>query len=274
MVVDAHIHLWKYHPVKDAWITDDMAIIQRDFFPQDAQAVFLQNGIDGCVAVQASQTVEENRFLLQLASENPFIKGIVGWTDLASAEIETTLETYKAQPLIKGFRHVAQGEPDGFLLRDEIVNGIRQVGKNGYTYDILIYGHQLADAIQLSEKLPGQPFVLDHCAKPALRENNIAQWKQQIKEIALNPDMYCKVSGLLTEDHWHNCNHKQLTECLDVIFESFGTGRILFGSDWPVILVAGHYNRWKAIIEEYTAQFSSAEQQAVFGGNAIKFYNL
>lgn len=274
MVIDAHVHFWKYHPVKDAWITDDMAVIQRDFLPDDALEVFAQNGVDGCVAVQASQSLEENQFLTALATESDIIKGIVGWVDLAAPDVADTLHHLKNEPKLKGFRHVAQGEPDGFLVCDEIISGIHEVGKQGFTYDILIYGHQLTDAIQLSEALPGQPFVIDHCAKPALRTNSITTWKQQIKEIALNPDMHCKVSGLLTEDHWHNCNEKQLKECLDVIFESFGTSRILFGSDWPVVLVAGHYAQWKAIIAQYASQFTAQEQDAIFGGNAVRFYNL
>lgn len=274
MIIDSHVHFWKFDPVRDAWITDDMAVIQRDFLPPDAQAVFADTNVDGCVAVQASQSVEENQFLLTLTAENPFIKGVVGWTDLADANIPHTLQALKSEPKLKGFRHVAQGEPDGFLVRDEIVEGIKEVGRQGFTYDILIYGHQLHDAIQLSETLPGQPFVLDHCAKPALKSNDITTWKPQIKELAQNPDVCCKVSGLLTEDHWHNCNEKQLQECLDVVFESFGTHRVLFGSDWPVILVAGQYGSWKKTIERYTLQFTQQEREAIFGGNAVRFYKL
>lgn len=274
MIIDSHVHFWNYDKVKEAWITDDMKVIQRDFLPAEALKVFTQNSVDGCVAVQADQSDAETRFLLSLADENDFIKGVVGWTNIADTNIEAILENYKANTKLKGFRHVAQGEADGFLVREDIVGGIASIGAAGYTYDILIYHYQLQDAIQLNEKLSNQPFVLDHCAKPALRSNDIENWKQHIKILAENPNVYCKASGLLTEDEWHNCNEKQLTECLDTIFENFGTGRILFGSDWPVVLLAGNYTQWKTIIKNYTAQFTAQEQENIFGGNAMRFYNL
>ncbi len=274
MTIDSHIHFWNYDPVKDAWITDTMQVIQQDFLPDDALKVFTQNGVNGCIAVQADQSAAETRFLLDLADKHSFIMGVVGWIDLTDAAIEDILVTYSKEKNLKGFRHVVQGEPDGYLTRPDVLHGIRAAGTAGYTYDILIYNHQLLDAIQLCNTLPGQRFILDHCGKPALQTNNIAQWKTNIKELAKNPDVYCKASGLLTEDHWHSCNEGQIKECLDTIFENFGTGRVLFGSDWPVILLAGHYKQWKNIIENYTAQFTVSQRQDIFGGNATRFYNL
>jgi len=274
MTIDSHVHFWKYGPVKDAWITNDMKVIQRDFLPADALHVFAKNDVDGCVAVQADQSESETRFLLDLAAKNDFIKGVVGWTNLTEPNIDEVLETYSTEKKLKGFRHIAQGEDDGFLIRKDILRGIAAIGAAGFTYDILVYHHQLHDAIRLCERLPGQPFILNHCAKPALRSNTIEKWKTDIRELAQNPDAYCKASGLLTEDHWHNCNEKQLVKCLDTIFENFGTNRILFGSDWPVVLLAGDYARWKTIIKNYTTQFTAKEQENIFGGNAMRIYNF
>ncbi|WP_116787989.1 amidohydrolase family protein [Flavobacterium psychrotrophum] len=274
MIIDAHVHFWHYDAVKNDWITDDMKVIQKDFLPADASAVLAQNGVDGCIAVQSTQSDAETDFLLELAAENTQVKGVVGWINLADPDILEVLEGYKTEKKLKGLRHVAQGEPRGFLLRDEIVTGIKQVGLNGYTYDILIYDHQLEDAIQLTEKLSGQPFILNHCGKPALRSGAIKNWKSGIKELATNPDVSCKISGLLTEDKWHNCNEKQLSECFDTIFENFGTSRILFGSDWPVVNVAGTYTQWMGFVKQYISQCTTAQQQDILGNNAARIYNL
>lgn len=274
MIIDSHVHFWQYNALRDSWITDEMKPIQKDFLPADASSVFMQNDVDGCIAVQASQSDTETAFLLQLAQENPFIKGVVGWIDLAGSDLDLRLEACKSLPKLKGFRHVVQGEPEGFLQRSEIINGIKSIGDAGFTYDILIYAHQLGDAIKLSDALPNQPFILDHCAKPSLRSKNTEEWSTQIRELAANPNVSCKLSGLLTEDHWHNCDEKQLLQCLDVVFSAFGTQRVLFGSDWPVILLAGHYKSWKKTIENYTLQFTQQEREAIFGSNAVRFYNL
>lgn len=274
MILDSHIHFWKYHPVRDAWITDDMKVIQRDFLPEDALPVFNANGVAGCVAVQADQSPEENRFLLQLAAENDFIKGVVGWIDLSSPDIEEELESYKNHAKIKGFRYMVQDEAQGFLQRETVLENIAKLEHYGYTYDILIQGHQLADAITLTEKLPNQPYILDHCAKPSLRTGNITEWKAQIKLLAQNPNVYCKLSGLLTEDHWHNCNEAQLKDCMDVVLDSFGTNRVVFGSDWPVVQLAGTYTRWLNLVKTHIAHFSPAQQENILYHNAVKFYGL
>jgi L-fuconolactonase len=273
-MIDAHVHFWKYNPIKDAWITDEMGLLQRDFFPQDLQPVLHENGVTGIIAVQADQSENETDFLLQLADKNPFIKGIVGWVDLQNKNLEDKLLHWSEYPVVKGFRHIVQAESDGFLRKEAFVNGIRLLKNFDFTYDILIYPNQLREAIQFVNKFPNQKFILDHCAKPCIRDQKINEWKIEIKEIAKNENVYCKVSGLVTEAKWNEWKTEDLYPYLDVVFESFGTDRILFGSDWPVMLLSSTYNKWKNLLEKYMLQFSDEEKQKVFDTNAIKFYNL
>jgi len=273
-MIDAHVHFWKYNPIKDAWITDEMGLLQRNFFPQDLQPVLHENGVTGIIAVQADQSENETDFLLQLADKNPFIKGIVGWVDLQNKNLEDKLLHWSEYPVVKGFRHIVQAESDGFLRKEAFVNGIRLLKNFDFTYDILIYPNQLREAIQFVNKFPNQKFILDHCAKPCIRDQKINEWKIEIKEIAKNENVYCKVSGLVTEAKWNEWKTEDLYPYLDVVFESFGTDRILFGSDWPVMLLSSTYNKWKNLLEKYMLQFSDEEKQKVFDTNAIKFYNL
>lgn len=274
MIIDSHVHFWKYHPIKEAWITDEMETIQRDFLPTDIAPIFTNSNIEGCVAVQADQSDAETRFLLNLAAENSFIKGVVGWIDLTDTSIEDKLNGLKTEEKLKGFRHIAQGETQGFLLQSTVTESIAQIGKYGYTYDIVLYNDQLVDAIKLSEKLPDRPFILDHCGKPSLRSSDITQWKANLKILAENPNMYCKLSGLLTEGHWHNHNEALLFECFDAVLNSFNPKRILFGSDWPVVLLAGKYDQWLTLVKKYLNHFSAEEQSAILYKNASDFYKL
>jgi L-fuconolactonase len=274
MIIDSHVHFWNFDPIRDNWITENMQVIRRDFLPENLAPLLAENNISGCIAVQADQSPAETQFLLDLAENNDFIKGVVGWISLENPEIGQQLESYATEKKLKGFRHIAEGERQGFLLQDRILAGIEALGALGYTYDILVRQHQLHDAIALAEKLPGQPFVIDHCAKPNLKDDNLFAWKDGMATLAQNPNVYCKLSGLLTEGHWHNCNETAIFECLDVIFKNFGTHRILFGSDWPVMLLGGHYTQWLGLIKKYTAQFTNQEQQAIFAGNAASFYKI
>jgi len=273
-MVDAHVHFWKYNPIKDAWITDEMGLLQRDFFPQDLKPVLQENGVTGIVAVQADQSEKETKFLSQLANKNPFIKGIVGWVDLQNKNVEDKLLYWSEYPLVKGFRHIVQAETEGFLKKEAFLNGIKLLKNFDFTYDILIYPNQLKEAIQFVNKYPNQKFIVDHCAKPCIRGQKISEWKIELKEIAQNENVYCKVSGLTTEAKWNQWKEKDFYPYLDVVFESFGTDRILFGSDWPVMLLSSTYNKWKNLLEKYMLQFSDEEKQKVFDTNAIKFYNL
>ncbi len=273
-MIDAHVHFWKYNAIKDAWITDEMALLQRDFFPQDLKPVLQENGVTGIVAVQADQSEKETEFLSQLANKNPFIKGIVGWVDLQNKNVEDRLLYWSEYPVIKGLRHIVQAEADGFLKKEAFLNGIKLLKNFDFTYDILIYPNQLKEAIQFVNKFPNQKFILDHCAKPCIRDQKINEWEIEIKEIAQNENVYCKVSGLVTEAKWNEWKTEDLHSYLDVVFEFFGTDKILFGSDWPVMLLSSTYSKWKKLIEEYMLQFSDEEKQKVFDTNAIKFYNL
>ncbi|MCD9854441.1 amidohydrolase family protein [Epilithonimonas sp. JDS] len=274
MIIDSHVHFWKFDPIRDSWITKDMNVIQNDFLSEDFSLFIEENRVEGCIAVQASQSDEETAFLLNLAKENPFIKAVVGWIDLASDNIEESLQNYQSEKLIKGFRHVAEGEEIGFLLKENVFNGIAALHKYDYTFDILLRQDQLSDAVKLSEKLPDQPFILDHCGKPNLKTNDLKSWKINISELAQNPNVYCKISGLLTQGNWNYINEKEIFEVLDFIFSQFGIRRLVFGSDWPVMLLGGNYALWIELILKYVSQFTQTEQQLFFSGNAIEFYNL
>lgn len=274
MIIDSHVHFWKFNPVRDAWITKDMAVIRKDFLPEDFSLYLNENSIDGCIAVQADQSDEETAFLVNLAKENPFIKGVVGWIDLTSEKLEQLLHNYQSEKLIKGFRHIAEGEEIGFLLQKSVLNGIALLHQYNYTFDILLRQDQLSNAVKLSEKLPDQPFILDHCGKPDIKTNDLKDWKSNISELAQNPNIYCKISGLLTQGNWNTIDEKSIFEILDFIFLQFGIKRVVFGSDWPVMLLGGNYALWLELISKYVSQFSKEEQELFFSGNAVKFYKL
>lgn len=273
-MIDSHVHFWKYDKIRDAWITDDMKIIQADFLAADLQPILSENKVEGVIAVQADQSENETGFLLSLADENSFIKGIVGWVDLQNENIESRLLYYSQFPVIKGFRHIVQAEPAGFLKNKNFLSGVQVLKKFDFTYDVLIYENQLKEAIEFMNYFPAQKFIIDHGAKPSIRNKSIGEWKKWMIEISKRKNIYCKLSGLITEAKWNLWEEKDFYPYLDVIFEFFGTGRIVFGSDWPVMLLSGNYQKWKALIEEYLADLSSEEKEKVFGQNAIEFYNL
>ena len=273
-MIDAHVHFWNYHKVRDAWITDEMKLLQRDFLPTDLTNEIKENNVEGIVAVQADPSENETLFLLNLAEKNPVIKGVVGWIDLQNKHVEKKLLYYSNVPIIKGFRHIVQSEPKGFLLNEKFLNGIQYLHNFQFTYDILIYENQLQEAIEFVNKFPSQKFIIDHCAKPSIKNKSIHQWKQLMKIIAQNENVFCKISGLITEAIWNQWNEEAFYPYLDAVFDFFGTGRILFGSDWPVMLLSGNYLKWKKLVEQYMDPFSAEQKQKVFRENAIEFYNL
>lgn len=273
-MIDTHVHFWKYNKVKDAWITDDMKSLQRDFLPEHIRTELKENNVDGVIAVQAGQSENETTFLFELAKRNAEIKGIVGWIDLQNENIEERLIYYSQSPVIKGFRHIVQAEPEGFLNNEKFLNGIKLLKKFNFTYDILIYENQLPEAVGFVNKFPEQKFIIDHCAKPGIKKKSINAWKKGMQEISQNKNVYCKLSGLTTEADWSNWKEKDFYPYLDCVFENFGTGRLLFGSDWPVMLVSGTYTKWKTLLENYMRNFSAEEKLKVFKNNAIKFYQL
>lgn len=273
-MIDCHQHFWQYSPIKDAWITHEMAMIQRSFMPEDLAPILKSNDLSGCIAVQADQSEAETDFLVSLAQQNQFIKGVVGWVDLQHQDIAARLHHFSQFKEIKGWRHILQAEPNGFMLQADFMNGIKALAEFDYTYDILVHQQQLPEVIQLINNFQDQAFVIDHCAKPAIKSKETASWKYNIQLIAQYPNVYCKLSGLLTEADWKHWDEKQIYNYLDVVFESFGTDRLMFGSDWPVLLLAGSYSQWKNLIHQYVQQFSAKEQQQIFNDNATTFYKL
>lgn len=274
MTIDAHIHFWKYNKERDKWITNDMKILREHYLPEQLALTLKRNEIDGVVAVQASQEEVETRFLAELAATHPIIKGVVGWIDLQDEKVEERLQDFTQYPSIRGYRHIAQAEPDGFLLRPAFQRGIAALKTFDYTYDLLVYPHQLRDAIGLVDHFPNQPFVIDHCAKPEIRNKKIGEWEPLIREIARHPNVYCKLSGLLTEASWKQWTSGDIYPYLDVVFDAFGTDRLLFASDWPVMLLSGIYVQWKSLVEKYMEQLTEEQRADVFGNNAARFYRL
>jgi L-fuconolactonase len=273
--IDAHQHFWQFEPVRDSWIDESMQAIQRDFLPEDLEPILQQHGLDGCITVQSDQTETENEFQLKNAGKNSIVKGVVGWVDLCSPQVEQRLEYYSQFELLKGFRHILQGEPDAaFMLQKPFMHGISLLQKFGFTYDILIFPLHLQNAKILVQSFPDQPFVIDHMAKPDIKNKNIDTWKKDIKAIAELENVSCKVSGIVTEADWNNWKTTDFAPYLEVVFEAFGTKRLMFGSDWPLCNVAGGYEKMISIVQNYTSALTQNEQELFWGGNAINFYNL
>jgi L-fuconolactonase len=274
MIIDSHIHLWDFDEQRDAWITADMSILRRNYLPAELSELLKENTVEGCVAVQAGQSEAETKFLVKQAEENDFIKGVVGWIDLQSDHLPERLEYFSRFPIIKGWRHIVQAEPAGFLLKKKFQKGIAALAGYGYTYDILIHQQQLKEALEFVSTFPLQKFVIDHCAKPDIKNSDIKQWKSDIEAMAAHPNTCCKLSGLLTEADWNVWKAEDFYPYLDVVFGAFGANRLLFGSDWPVLLLSGGYGQWKSLLEKYMENHSAEETQKVFGLNATRFYNL
>lgn len=275
MVIDSHQHFWKYDPVTYGWIDDSMKVLQRDFLPLDLGPILQNNGIDGCVAVQADQSERETEFLLKLAGENEFIKGVVGWVDLRAEDANKRLAYFSQNEKLKGVRHIVQEEPDPeFMLRKDFQNGIKHLTEFGLTYDILVYPHQLAAAVLLSRAFPEQKFVLDHIAKPRISESLDKEWVNNIKELASNPNVSCKVSGMVTETANFQWQQEDFYPFMDVVLDAFGWQRLMNGSDWPVCLLGGNYEEVITIVTDYISKLSNNERAGIMGLNAKEFYSL
>ncbi len=273
--IDAHQHFWHYHPVSHSWINDAMAVLKNDFMPSDIEPILKKNGIDGCISVQAEQSEAETEFLLSLANQHSFIKGVVGWVDLASDNIEDRLAYYSQFSKIKGFRHILQDEKDrAFMLTPAFKNGISKLKKFDFSYDILIHEDQLKYTLDFVQAFPDQRFVIDHIAKPQIKNQKIVDWKSQLAAIAKHENVCCKVSGMVTEADWTEWVISDFKPYLDVVFESFGTKRVMYGSDWPVCLLAANYEQMKEVADNYIQQLSENEQRLFYADNAINFYQL
>ena len=275
MRIDSHQHFWRYTETEYGWIDDSMAALRRDFLPADARREMDRTGIDACIAVQARQTLEETRWLLELADANSFIAGVIGWIDLQADNASEQLETFVDHPKFVGVRHIVQAEPDDrFMLRPAFCRGISLLEDRDLTYDILIYPRHLPAALELVSRFTRQRFVLDHLAKPEIRSGEIRDWERGIRGLAKHQNVFCKVSGLVTEADWTRWTPGDIHPYLDVVFDCFGAYRLLIGSDWPVCTVAADYVRTISLIEDYMATRPAAERDAVMGGNAARVWRL
>jgi L-fuconolactonase len=275
MHIDSHQHFWIYHPKEYEWIDGSMSAIRRNFLPDDLKPALEANGFDGSIVVQVRQTLDETRWLLELAEKHPTILGVVGWVDLCAADIRSQLQTLTQNPKLVGIRHIAQSEPnDHFLVRPDFMHGITMLEEFNLAYDILIYTKHLPVAIEFVQHFPRQRFVLDHLAKPPIRSGEIAFWADHIRRLAARPNVFCKLSGMVTEADWHHWTADQMTSYLDVAFQAFGPDRLMVGSDWPVCLVASSYSRTVQVVKDYIRSQSPASQNKVLGANAAAFWRL
>ncbi|MCF8246054.1 MAG: amidohydrolase family protein [Saprospiraceae bacterium] len=275
MTLDTHVHFWQFNPVRDAWIDDSMEVLQQDFLPADLLPELSANGISGCVAVQADQSEMETHFLLQLAENHDFIKKVVGWTDLRSPDVVERLAYFSQFEKLAGFRHIVQGEADvNFLLRKDFCRGIAALEQHGFTYDILVFPHQLGAALEFVRLFPNQKFVIDHLAKPYIKDGYFDGWAALMREIAKHENVYCKVSGMVTEADWQGWKYEDFVPYLDLVAEAFGIRRLMFGSDWPVCLLGGGYGELLGVGRKFYVNFNEDEQSLVFNDNGRHFYNI
>jgi L-fuconolactonase len=275
MRIDAHQHFWNYSPAAYGWITDDMAPLKRDFLPGDLKPLLGACGLDGSIAVQACQTIEETRWLLSLAEKSDFIKGVVGWADLCSSDLPAQLDGLAKHPKLVGIRHVVQAEPDDeFMLRADFQRGIARLADYGLTYDLLLYPRHLPVAVKLVREFPDQRFVLDHIAKPEIAVGLVEPWAQDIRELAKHENLCCKVSGMVTEARWKQWTREDFRPYLDVVFEAFGPERLMIGSDWPVSTLSASYAETMGIVNDYIQNLDLAQRQQIFGANCSGFYGL
>ena len=275
MKIDTHHHFWKYSEQEYGWISDQMTPIRRDFTPADLKREILAAGVDGVVSVQARQTIEETRVLLDWARQHDFIRGVVGWVPLISKSVRDDIAKFAGREELKGVRHVLQDEPDDrYMLRADFNEGIAALNESGLVYDILIFERHLPQTLQLVDRHPNQVFVLDHIAKPRIKDGYLAPWQSNIVQLAHRPNVYCKISGMATEASHLDWTEEELQPYLDTVFSAFGVKRLMFGSDWPVCLLAVSYRRWFEVVERYVSRLSRDEQDRFWSGTAVEAYKL
>lgn len=273
--IDAHHHLWRYSADEYGWIDSSMTRLQRDFGPADLSQAMSAAKIDGTIGVQARQSLVETDFLLSHAESHPYIEGVVGWAPVASADFPSCLEKLARNPKLKGLRHVVQDEPDDdFILGQDFNRGIAAMRSTGLKYDILIYERHLPQATKFVDAHPEQIFVLDHIAKPRIRERVRSPWRERIQELAHRENVFCKVSGMVTEGEWQSWTESDLLPYLDTVFDAFGPARLMMGSDWPVCLLAIEYAKWFELLDRYAGKLTAQEREQFCGGTAIRVYGL
>ena len=274
-IIDTHHHFWNYSANEYDWINDDMKAIRKDYLPADLLKEIRAAGVDGAVSVQARQTVAESDWLLGMAEKNDFLKGVVGWVDLRNKGVDKDLERLAKHKKFKGVRHVVQGEPDdNFILGAAFNEGIKKLLKYDLRYDILILERHLKPSIAFVDKHPKQIFILDHIAKPRIKERILSPWREHMLELAKRPNVYCKISGMLTEADWKKWSAADLAPYFDTTLQAFGPKRLMLGSDWPVMLVAGKYKQWVDMVKQVVSRYSATEQERILSKNAVDAYKL
>jgi L-fuconolactonase len=273
--IDAHHHLWKYSAQSYPWISDAMGAIRQDFLVEDLRNTLLEGGINGAVTVQARQTLAETEWLLELAAANDLIRGVVGWVPLQNPALRQDLERFSGSAKLKAVRHVVHDEPDDFfILRDDFNRGVSLLGEFSLRYDILIFERHLPQTVEFVDRHPDQIFIVDHIAKPHIRDAKIEPWGRSLAALALRENVYCKLSGLVTEANWSSWTAQDLQPYFEVVLKTFGPKRLMFGSDWPVMLVASSYKRWVDVVLEMIQSLSTDEQAWIMGKTASGAYQL
>jgi len=275
MRLDAHQHFWQYSATEHVWMTDAMGALKRNFLPPDLKPLLAVNGFDGSIAVQARQSLEETRWLLELAEKHHFIKGVVGWVDLCAVELPEQLEMFARHPRLVGVRHVVQDEPDDeFMLRPAFRRGIARLAEYGLRYDLLLYPRHLPVAVKLVGEFPEQTFVLDHIAKPAIAEGLMDPWETDLRQLAEFKNVSCKLSGMVTEARWTSWHAEDFRQYFNVVFDAFGAERLMIGSDWPVCTLAGGYAATVGIVKDYVEKMGAEEREGILGGNCARIYGI
>lgn len=275
MRLDAHQHFWRYNPQEYPWMSDEMPALKQDYLPDDLQPLLQAIGFDGSVVVQARQNLAETDWLLELADQYDFIKGVVGWVDLRSPEVRRQLERYAPHPKLRGVRHVVHDEPDDeFMLRPDFQRGIAALKEFNLTYDLLLFPRHLPVAVKVVERFPEQPFVVDHIAKPEIKHQRLSPWKEDLQALARYEQVMCKLSGMVTETHWGQWQPKDFRPYLDIVVNVFGPRRVMIGSDWPVCTLSGRYQQVMDIVLTYAQQFPADVQAGMLGDNCARFYGI
>lgn len=274
-IIDAHHHLWRYSPREYGWITPDMEVLQRNFLAADLESEMRTAGVEGSIVVQARQTIAETEWLLKLAERTITIQGVVGWVPLTATTLPAALKKLGGHRKLKGVRHVIQSEPeDDYILRDDFNRGIATLLDTGLVYDILIHERHLPQAATFVSRHPQQVFVLDHLAKPRIRDGALQPWQDNLQRLSEYPNVYCKLSGLVTEADWATWTLEALQPYLDVCLRAFGPERLMAGSDWPVCLLASSYKRWWAALHQWCTRLNAEQCEQVLGGTARRAYHL
>jgi L-fuconolactonase len=275
MLIDSHQHFWQVGRFDYPWMKSDNEVLYRDYLPAQLEPVLRENGVSKTVLVQASNSVAESRWLLQLADENSFIAGVVGWVDLMSLETASQLEELTAHPKFKGVRHLVESEPhDDWLVHGEVLNGLKLLAAFDVSFDLLVHTRHLKYARQVAEECPELSLVIDHMAKPPIARNEFAEWARELRPLAAFSNVYCKLSGLVTEADWKNWQTEDLRPCVDYALQFFGPQRLMFGSDYPVCLLAASYKQVLESFQELLKDLSADDREQIFGGNATRFYRL